>query len=121
MFNFFIIPTRFFHSIPRGVVADEGGSLFENAHVEEILEGVPWAPSDLAKPRHVLITCDPNARDKRTSSEMALVACVLDSGRYVVSFKKGEVQHLFLRLATSRRKEGGGTGRLQMLTYSARR
>lgn len=72
----------------RGVVTDEGGSLFDNKDVCQLITKPEWAPDIREYPRHVLITCDPNTHDSRRSSEMALVAMTLVNGHFTVSILK---------------------------------
>lgn len=67
------------------MVTDEGGSIFDNNDVREMVEKPEWAPDIREYPKHVFITCDPNTHDSRRSSEMALVAMTLENGRFTVS------------------------------------
>jgi hypothetical protein len=52
-----------------------------------MIEKPEYAPDIREYPQYVLVTCDPNTHDSRTSSEMALVAMILENGRLTVSIK----------------------------------
>ena len=69
----------------RGVVSDEGTSLIEGEYIKAFLERKEWTPDEYNSVKHVLITCDPNTSNSKTSSEMSLVATAHIYGMRVVS------------------------------------
>ena len=98
-----------------GVVTDEGGSLFPNENIDIFANELPVVLDERMYPSQLLITCDPNARDSRTSSEMALTAVFYERGTFTVSF----LFFFFYFSIDSVGSWNSGKGKPHNVTYSA--
>jgi hypothetical protein len=100
-----------------GVITDASGGYFLSRDIDAMFNAEPWQPEPTSRPDYVLITCDPNAKDTETSSEMSLVALVPQGRGYAVSAK---VFFCISFLLQSSKHPGGGIGRPHQLTYEKR-
>ena len=67
-------------------MTDDGGSYIDKKDIDSFLKRPYWSPEPHQTVKKVFIMCDPNVKDSKTSSEMALVAIGHVNGNRVVFF-----------------------------------
>lgn len=65
-----------------GFLSEDGSAWFSQRDIDFLMNARPYAMNMYLKPKHVIVTCDPNAGG---GSGMALMAMVPQNGYYVVS------------------------------------
>ncbi len=80
----------------RGLVIDDDSSYFEGEEIEDMIKATPWSPREDERPRWVLVSIDPNTRNSKTSSNLALFAMTLEGRLFTVSNEKnGRHENVF--------------------------
>ena len=72
----------------RGLVIDDSSSYFAKDEIEFLIQTPPWSPRPDEYPRWMIVSIDPNVRNGRSSSNMALFAMTLEHGLFTVSREK---------------------------------